>query len=411
MTQLQIPWEIVDGFLPDWAPPADAGILITHSHYTWEDLSTLRRIYETNRVPILILCDGILEYRNTWAHPKLPDGSMFQPVMGHKLACLGRAPARILESWGNVGKCEIVGLPRLDHFFSTTPPPIRPNGPWRLLVTTAMTPAFDDQQFEITLASLRALKQKLDSMPKISGRPIEVNWRLTGGIAANLGLPEVDLRQAPSLLDSIDQADAVVTTPSTIFLESAIRKRPTALLDFHNCPQYLTPAWQISAVSQIEGVLHELVTPPPAKLLFQETALHDQLECRTPAQERLVRLIETMVEIGRKASMTHSPLQFPARILTDEQCGFTHVPAEFNLASLFEKNEAFQQKDLQRMQVELSAAIASLGTLPLELAERQQHIALANGLIEQAKIRNRDMHIRLNKVVDELTSIKKRHHE
>lgn len=408
MKQLPMPCEIVDGFLPDWAPPADAGILITHSHYTWEDLSTLRRIYESNRVPILILCDGILEYRNTWAHPNLPDGSMFQPVMGHKLACLGRSPARILESWGNVGKCEIVGLPRLDRFFDTTPPPIQPTGTWRLLVTTAMTPAFDEKQFEITLASLRAVKQKLDSMPTIDGRPIEVNWRLTGGIAASLGLPVVDLRQAPSLLETIDHSDAVITTPSTIYLESAIRKRPTALLDFHNCPQYVSPAWQISAESQIEAVLKELMAAPPAKMLFQATTLHDQLECRTSAQDRLIRLIESMYEIGSKAAATNSPLQFPFRILTDEQFGMTRVPAEFDLASLFEKNTAFQQQDLQRLQIELGAAVRQVATLPLELAERQQHIARANSLIEQAKIRNREMHIRLNRVVDELASANQR---
>ena len=56
-------------------------------------------------------------------HPDIVPGSIFQPVVGHKIACLGRSQARILESWGNVGKCEIVGAPRLDRLIGkpTTP--------------------------------------------------------------------------------------------------------------------------------------------------------------------------------------------------------------------------------------------------------------------------------------------------
>ena len=41
-----------------------------------------------------------------------------KPLMGHKLACLGRAQARTVESWGGLGKCEIVGQPRFDEMMA-----------------------------------------------------------------------------------------------------------------------------------------------------------------------------------------------------------------------------------------------------------------------------------------------------
>jgi hypothetical protein len=408
LKELPWPYTIVDDFLPHWPVPADAGLLLTHSHYTWEDIAGLRGIYQSNRVPILILCDGILEYRNTWEHPQLPDGTLFQPALGHKVACLGRAPARILESWGNLGKCEVVGLPRLDPFLASEPPPPRQGGVFRLLVTTAKTPAFTDQQMAVTLASLRDLKNRLDDQQQISGRPLEVSWRLTGNLEKELGLPAVDHRQLPPMMEAIDNADAVITTPSTIYLESVLRKRPTAFLDYHNCPQYVPSAWRISAPAQFDQTLDELAHPPQAKMLYQATMLSDQLECQTPAQPRLFHLIETLMALRYASSESGKPLQIPARILSLDNWGLTSVPREFDLASLFPDNDAFRSRELQLLQIELSAAIKQSETLPLELVERQKHIARINHFLEQAKLRNREMHLRLNKAEDEVKALKLR---
>ena len=344
LKQSPIPTVVVDEFLPDWRIPDDAGILITHLHYRWEELSTLRRIHHQNRVPTLILCDGILEYRNTWLHPELVQGSMFQPVFGHKISCLGRAPARILESWGNAGKCEIVGLPRLDSVFSAPAPPIRTDGPFRLLVATATTPAFDERQREVVIESLQQLQLRLAQSPTIHGRPVEVHWRLSADLEQPLGMDAVDLETQRPLSETIEQVDAVITTPSTIYLESVLRNRPTALLDFHNSPQFLAAAWVISAEQQVDSVLAELANPPAPKMLFQATMLRDQLECQSPAMPRLVQLIECMVAARQRSIETLKPLHFPPRILTDPQQGFSEVPAEFDLARLYPNNSRLSNR-------------------------------------------------------------------
>ena len=41
LDQLPIPWEVVSGYTPNWEPPDDAAIVITHMHYSWEELSIL----------------------------------------------------------------------------------------------------------------------------------------------------------------------------------------------------------------------------------------------------------------------------------------------------------------------------------------------------------------------------------
>ncbi len=395
LNQSPLPTVVVDEYMPDWNVPDDAGILITHLHYRWEELTTLRRIHQQNRVPVLILCDGILEYRNTWLHPELVEGSLFQPVFGHKISCLGRAPARILESWGNGGKCEIVGLPRLDSALAIPAPPIRTTGPFRLLVATATTPAFDEQQREVVIDSLRQLQSKLHQLPTIQGRPVEVHWRLSAGLEQSLGFDEVDSENRPPLSEIIDQVDAVITTPSTMYLESVLRNRPTALLDFHNCPQYLSAAWVVSAERHLDAVLSELANPPAPKMLFQRTMLQDQLECQTPAIPRLVRLIESMVEERQRSLRTLQPLHFPARILHDPSPGFIGAPLEFELVKLYPNNPAFEHQDLQRLQIELAAAVKRLESLPAELAEKNRYLTQLNRAADRSRVRIEDMHNRV----------------
>jgi hypothetical protein len=393
---------VVEEYLPDWRVPDDAGIVITHMHYRWEEIHALRRVYESGTVPVLILADGILEYRNTWEHPELADGSIFQPVMGHKLACIGRGQVRTIESWGNVGKCELVGLPRLDSVVrETTADPEK--RPFRLLIATASTPAFNDEQRLAVIESLTHIKDRLEKNPRANGRLIAVTWRLTDGLEQDIGVPvDGDPDDRPSLSDVIDEVDAVITTPSTLYLESLLKHRPTAILDFHNSPLYVPTAWTINAPKHFNWILRELESPPPAKLLFQESILNDNLECRTPAKPRMLELIKTMVESGRAARETDRPIEMPARILEDSQRGFARVAAGFDLRSLYPENTVFGDDDVVRLQIELSQAVSRLGTLPLELNEKNRFLDHALEMLDHLRVRNATMHANIRALRERL---------
>lgn len=164
-------------------------------------------------VATLQAMDGILEWRRTWAYPTSPEKRpLNQPALAHKLACLGRADARILESWGNVGKCEIIGVPRFDGLAATRRPartePIT-GRPLRLLVMTAKTPGFTPEQVEMTFRSLLDLKSHL------AGRQdVVVIWRLTEKLHERLGVKNtVKNIFSTELHDILATVDAVITTP------------------------------------------------------------------------------------------------------------------------------------------------------------------------------------------------------
>ncbi|MBF0494751.1 MAG: hypothetical protein HQL28_06440, partial [Candidatus Omnitrophica bacterium] len=102
----------------------------------------------------------------------------------------------------------------------------------------------------------------------------------------------------------------------------------------------------------VDQVIHELMDASSAKLLYQDTILHDALECRTPAAPRMAELIGKMIEIGRDARRSGQALLFPAELMVNT-CGH-HLPEEkFDLAKLYPGHKTFSQMDKVEMQSEI----------------------------------------------------------
>jgi hypothetical protein len=334
-------------------PPATCGLLVTAQHYKEPEVTIVRQAFESG-VPTLILADGILEYRNTWMHPDLVPGSIFQPVVGHKIACLGRSQSRVLESWGNLGKCEIVGAPRFDRLIGQYPRQRQKDQTFRFLVMTARMPGFTPQQMGLVRRSLQDLKFWVSQHPHLSGIRIDLAWRLTQGLDTYIGVPnQLTHLSDQELTEILNTVDAVITTPSTTMLEAMLKGLPVALLDYNNCPHYVPAAWTISAPRHLDQVLPELVDPPPAKMLYQDTVLHDALECRSPAAPRMLQLIDEMIRIAGDCREQNQPVAFPPRILTDHQQGH-HLPEErFDMRALYPNHPVFSDLDRAALQVQI----------------------------------------------------------
>lgn len=262
------------------------------------------------QIPTLLVPDGILEWRSAWEGGS-PQGWM-RPVLAHKVACIGQAQARILTTWGNRDKCEVVGMARLDTLLNRSPRIRQAGEPFRLLVMTAKNPGFTPKQRRITGESLLALRSWLDAHPNINGMPVEVVWRIAPSLAGEIGFADIPLNtDGQELAGLLGTVDAVISTPSTAQLEAMLMGLPVATLDFHNVPPYLPATWMLSAPTQFESVIPQLLAPSPEKMAFQQAVLHDQLECKTPAGPRLVALIQTMHTRAQECRANGEPLSFP----------------------------------------------------------------------------------------------------
>lgn len=313
-------------------------------------------------IPSLVVQDGILEWRCQYENPRFGAGGaapQHQPVMADKIACIGAQSARQIAAWGNAAKVEVAGMPRLDKMLAKGAQPRRQPGE-KLLVMTAKKPWFDDAQREVTLRSLRELKEYLERQPQI-----EVVWRLTKDVASILGvenrLGELSTRE---LAEVLYEVDGVVTTVSTTILEAMLAGRPTAALDYHNAPRFVPTAWTITCREQIEAVVREALDPPANKLSFQEDCLRDVLRCDGAAAGHVAELMEKMAEIARQQREQGLPLRLPADLLGMSAAGQGGGAA---LGALYPGQALFSEDDPQVLQSMLARANAEISHLRLQL--------------------------------------------
>jgi hypothetical protein len=369
----------------NWLPTEKLDLLITHLHYHAPESSILINAV-SKEIPTLVLADGILEYRNTWHKPSIPPASIFQPVLGHKVATIGRSQARFLESWGNLGKCEVVGLPRLDEYIGRKPRERKAGETFRVLITTAKTPGFTPGQIDAVQESLKDLLNWFLSFPEIEGKKIQPVWRLTEGLSEKLGINNhnsiIGSGDLASLLASVD---AMITTPSTVMLEGMLQGIPVALLDYNNCPHFVPAAWEVTASQHIGKTMSQLLDPPNSRMLYQDTILHDSLECRSPAKQRMINLVNEMVEISRKCKTLNRSLEFPDRILKDSSLDH-HLPEEkFDLKRLYPNHSVFSQMDRSLLQVENGHLKLEIEKLKNELQVSREKARFAEKQLKNIK--------------------------
>lgn len=305
-----------------------------------------------NNFPTVYAIDGILEWRNSWEFPK-GESCLWtmRPVLSHKAACLGNAQARVLDSWGNRGKCEVVGIPRLDKL-DTNIKRTSKEGEIRLLVCTANTPGFTQEQIQNTEKGLIALDNWFRSNKVVNSKKLKIIWRLTGDLDKKLKIQgDKSDHTKEKIVDVIRTVDAVITTPSTVMLEVMLFKKPIAILDFNNCPYYVPAAWNISAEAHIDNVIHDLVFPPEPRLLYQNYILNDALVCDKSAAIRTVELARRMINIAENCRDADKSLTFPDNILQKSDYQSGSLVEYFDYSKLYPQNPGFQEEDRQVLQV------------------------------------------------------------
>lgn len=373
MSRLQQPLTVVTDCDEYWVLPDDATLVLTQRHFSMPEIVILARLMRENTVPVLILADGLLEYRNTWLNAGIPCGSMYQPLLGHKMACIGRSQARMVESWGNPNKCEVVGFPRLSSW--ERPDPLQEpasSGTARVLICSATTPAFNDDQWKVVVEAYRALFDQTRNLVTAAGRTVEIVWRLTPKLLKRLPRYKRSPFSKPSLIPAPDtttslrseimNACAVITSPSTIQLEAMLMRRPVAIVDFSGSPSYTPGAWSISSRDQILPVIEELLDPPRPKLQFQEQALADHLEYEGDAIERMLMLIKVMAAKGQRCRESGEPPLFQDRILDLAAGPGCTDPSLFDRAALYPDAHYLGRYDLHTLEAELEVRRLAPGT-------------------------------------------------
>jgi hypothetical protein len=319
-------------------------------------------------IPTLTMQDGILEWRCQYENPLFGAGNgapQHQPVLADKIACLGHASVRHIASWGNAAKVEVTGMPRLDALLHRKAAPIRKPGS-RILVMTAKNPGFTQAQRNLTIQSLKDVRDYLTGKPGV-----QILWRVSKAVAQALEvenqLTEISTAELATVLD---QADAVISSLSTAILEAMMSGRPVAALDYHNVPRFQSTAWTISSREQIGPVVTELLNPPANKIAFQTHCLADSLECSGSAAERVASLILKMIE-------QRNTLQ-PNMLGNGTRFQVFDLPP---LAALYPNHAAFS--DTETLQLRLARAENENRRLKDELSELRASRSVVGRLVKK----------------------------
>ena len=324
-------------------------------------------------VATLYMIDGILEWRNAWVNRPDEPACPFtmRPVLCDKVACIGASQARTLRSWGNVGKVEIVGIPRLEKLRAMKPRQRRYDDKFCLMVATAKCPSYTDADHDNLRRCLTDIRDYCNHSTGIT-----VVWRLTADWDKRLGIENhLSCVKGIELAEQLTQVDAVVTTPSTTALESMLLGIPTAVVDYNNCPSYCNFAWKITAANQVENQINDMKSPPHEKLQFQQMMLQDSLYLGSSAVDRMRELIQKMLDprVWSPESNCATPLLPPPKA-----CGI-----DFDSATIFSEYEEFRMHDQLRLQTELAHSRREINHLTSQLLQLRSELGEAHRIFDE----------------------------
>ena len=323
-------------------------IILTYadSYYAVKEITDIAR---SKKIPSLLIEDGLIEWRHQWENPRFGFGDgipYFQQLNVDKIACYGSQGARILESWGNINKCEITGAARFDIYKKIKRKPHK--GPKRILVLSANTPYWTDEQKYLAIKGFKdihALSKKRND--------IELIWRLRKGFDKEIDYANDNNKYGSSLIEIMPYIDGAISQPSTVALETMMVGIPTAIIDYQNSPNYIRSGWSITASEHINKVLDGLCNPAQNQILFQDELLNDQLYWQESATERVRTLIFQMIISGKESRENSTELIFPRRIIPMHLEGHSPTSEYFDYQKLYPSHPIFSKKSTTDLQKEI----------------------------------------------------------
>ncbi len=180
--------------------------------------------------PIVLQMDGVLEYANTFLNAHAGE-RFLQPSHANLVLASGQHDRDILRALGN--RAVATGLPRLDGFVDRVRRQAM-RSCHGILVASANQPAFTPGARSRLMASFRRVKAYATK------QNLSIRWRIESEMACELGI-ENDETDLDELLAKVR---CVLTSASTLAIESMMANKPTAILHPHPWDLWIPCAWR-----------------------------------------------------------------------------------------------------------------------------------------------------------------------
>jgi hypothetical protein len=237
----------------------------------------------------------------------------FHPILTDKIAVIGHQSARVIASWNDASKVEVVGFPILQQEIDDATK-YRQNKKSKnkekcnVLITSTRQGWFCERQKVAFVEALKDLKIYFEGQSNI-----HVNWRLSRNLAEIIGVEnEMKVKESVELVPLIKEADLIISAQSTVVVEAMLHGKPVAIIDYLNVPQYYGTAWIINTKTEIASTVESMMKAEPNRMLYQEHQLNDILEIHNNSIEQAKSLIFKMVQYYQENLSTNYPTNMMA---------------------------------------------------------------------------------------------------
>jgi len=273
----------------------NAKLIITIHSFNSVVLKFLQKV--KGIVKTLTIQDGIIEYKSS--NHRFQGNYRFRPLYSDYIGCFGEGSKRLLLTYGvKENQIFLIGSPRFDKI------EFLKKEKKYLLITMANRPGYG---LENTINYYTLMEKLLVWLEKEN---INFKLRLSRGVSS-IGQesiykifdnPSVILKKyfdrepsSVSLYEDLNEAYAVITTPSTVSLEAMLFKIPVVHLISDTVPINLQTVFNIYKEEDFCKVIPELKSPSSFKLLNQEMILNDNISYQFSSAIEIVKLIKRLL--------------------------------------------------------------------------------------------------------------------
>ena len=272
---------------PPWEEslPGKVDALIVSCEYFWVNRLAIAACQRLG-VPTCHVLDGILEWRNLFENPRTTvaetGAPLYRPLISDHTFAMGEIQRLTLQWLGN-DNVHAFGLPRFDAL------PVKPcrvgpiEGRPKVLIATANTPWFSEEQKNRFCEEFGRLVDLLRPRSDLA-----IEWRVTEPVAVEFGLK--NSTQQPSTV-ALQSVTALITTPSSLVIESMRLGVPTLVFDPYACPILNPSAWQATSASTVLQLLPSLLAPDAERAGLQNTLRDFSTPKETDAAKKIAEFL------------------------------------------------------------------------------------------------------------------------
>ncbi len=289
--------------------------------------------------------DGQLDWTCIWENTDTFEQPLYQPIVCDRFAAYGLPQIKVLESWGNTGKCELVGFPRFDIYKNLEP---APHDKWRLLICSGFNPCYSPYIKSANTKCIMDLKAFVDANQDW----IEPIWRISPYITEELKIENSTSELLhDSFVEVLRRSDAIISTPSTVLLEAMLFGIPAALIDYTNLPAYIQTAWRIFSPEQIPAAVQSMQQKENKYMLFQENIVDIHMVHQYKSAEKAAELLNYLVG-WVAAGKTKAELPYPILRWDDQPSSLIHRQS-YDVRELYKGHSVFGKYEQRTLEQEV----------------------------------------------------------